>query len=131
MLLLKLFYFFFLIFVSQLIFTYGQKVDLRTIKVVANLEFMYTNVPLIKRYSKAAKMGFKLVEIPFFIYEIEVNTVKKEAEKFGIKHVMINSPAGNLSIGEVGFAAMPKYVNRFRKSLEIAIKYAKELQISK
>lgn len=38
-------------------------------------------------------MGFKLVEVPF-PYTVDVDDLKKEAEKYNLKHVLINAPPG-------------------------------------
>lgn len=45
------------------------------------------------RYEKAAKLGFKLVEVPL-PYSVEPELLKKEAEKYGIKHTLINAAPG-------------------------------------
>uniref|UniRef100_A0A914DPW2 Putative hydroxypyruvate isomerase n=1 Tax=Acrobeloides nanus TaxID=290746 RepID=A0A914DPW2_9BILA len=74
-------------------------------------------------------MGFKLVEVPF-PYTVDVDDLKKEAEKYNLKHVLINAPPGNFEAGDRGLAAkiLISHANdRFNQSLNTAIKYAKAL----
>ena len=99
-------------------------------RVVANLSTMFTDVPLIQRYEKAAKIGFKLVELPF-PYSIPAPELKATADKFNLKHVLINAPCGDSDAGERGIAASKKHSKEFEKSLHTAIQYAKALECPK
>uniref|UniRef100_A0A914D3D9 Putative hydroxypyruvate isomerase n=1 Tax=Acrobeloides nanus TaxID=290746 RepID=A0A914D3D9_9BILA len=99
-------------------------------KVAANFGTMFTNVPLIERYAKAAKLGFKLVEVPF-PYSVDAEVLKREADKYNLKHVLINGPPGNFEAGERGLAALASEKDRFLDSLETAVKYAKVLGLTK
>ncbi|KAH7711099.1 Protein C05D11.5, partial [Aphelenchoides avenae] len=60
-------------------------------RVAANLSMMFTNVDLVARYEKAARLGFKLVEVPF-PYSVPAEQLRAEADKFGLQHVLINAP---------------------------------------
>lgn len=99
-------------------------------RVVANLATMFTDVPLLQRYEKAAKVGFKLIEVPF-PYSVAANDLKAAADKHSLKHVLINAPCGNFENGERGIAASKAHLKDFERSLNTAVEYAKILQCSK
>uniref|UniRef100_A0A914DBR0 Putative hydroxypyruvate isomerase n=1 Tax=Acrobeloides nanus TaxID=290746 RepID=A0A914DBR0_9BILA len=94
-------------------------------RVAANLALMFTDVPLLQRYEKAAKMGFKLIECPL-PYSVPAEDLRREADKYGQVHVLINAPQGD-TIGECGFAALPSYKDYYIETIATAIKYAKIL----
>lgn len=99
-------------------------------RVAANLGTMFQDVPLLQRFEKAAKMGFKLVENPF-PYSVEASELRSTADKFNLKHVLINAPCGNVEIGERGIAASKNHLKDFEKSILKAINYAKILECPK
>uniref|UniRef100_A0A914YYM7 Xylose isomerase-like TIM barrel domain-containing protein n=1 Tax=Panagrolaimus superbus TaxID=310955 RepID=A0A914YYM7_9BILA len=99
-------------------------------RVVANLGTMFTDVPILQRYEKAAKIGFKLVENPF-PYSVEASELKSAADKFNLKHILINAPCGNVDIGDRGIAASKNHLKDFEKSILKAIQYAKILECPK
>uniref|UniRef100_A0A914D487 Putative hydroxypyruvate isomerase n=1 Tax=Acrobeloides nanus TaxID=290746 RepID=A0A914D487_9BILA len=96
-------------------------------RVAASLYTMFTDVPLVERYQKAAKLGFKLVECPF-PYTVDAEVLKKEADKYGLKHVFINAPPGDFAGGERGFGSLASEKERFIKSIDLAIHYANVLE---
>ena len=83
-------------------------------------------------------MGFKLVECPF-PYSVDAGILRKEADKFGLKHVFINTPPGigffenyliflgDFAGGERGFASIQSKKDQYLESLDMAIHYAKVL----
>ncbi|KAE9548691.1 hypothetical protein FO519_008089, partial [Halicephalobus sp. NKZ332] len=85
------------------------KTDFDDVKPPANYDemdldaTMFTDVPLLGRYEKAAKVGFKLVEVPF-PYSIPASELKKEADRNNISHVLINAPVGNFEGENLIFA---------------------------
>uniref|UniRef100_A0AC34G3S0 Hydroxypyruvate isomerase n=1 Tax=Panagrolaimus sp. ES5 TaxID=591445 RepID=A0AC34G3S0_9BILA len=99
-------------------------------RVVANLGTMFTDVPLLQRYEKAAKIGFKLVENPF-PYSVEASELRSTADKFNLKHILINAPCGNFDNGDRGIAASKLHLKDFEKSILKAIQYAKILECPK
>lgn len=46
------------------------------------------------RYEKAAKLGFRFVEISL-PYEVKAEELKREADRHSLKHILINAPAGS------------------------------------
>lgn len=99
-------------------------------KVAANLSMMFLEFPLLQRYENASKLGFKLIELPF-PYTIPAKILKDEADKNGLKHVLINAPIGNVENGEKGLASNPNKIQEFYESINLAIEYATILQVKK
>ncbi|VDN53329.1 unnamed protein product [Dracunculus medinensis] len=99
-------------------------------RVVANLSTMFQNVELIKRYEKAAKLGFRFVEISL-PYEVKAEELKREADRHSLKHILINAPAGDWSSGFRGIAALPSCQSDFPDSITTAIEYANILECKK
>lgn len=62
-------------------------------RVVANLGFLFQEVPLLKRYALAAAAGFRMVECPD-PYTESAEDLRKEADKHSLSHTLINAPAG-------------------------------------
>ncbi|XP_068239293.1 putative hydroxypyruvate isomerase isoform X2 [Palaemon carinicauda] len=102
-----------------------------TMKVAANLTFMFNEAGgLLARYKAAKKAGFLAVECAF-PYSVPAQDVVSVLRETGLKQVLINSDPGNLEAGELGFAAVPGQEERFKQSLEKSIAYAKALNCHK
>lgn len=99
-------------------------------KFCANLSFMFTERPFLERYKLAQEAGFKAVEtgFPFGLTEKQVVEAQKAAN---IEQVLINTYTGDVTKGEVGFAAIPGKENDFKSSLETTLKYAKAVGAKK
>ncbi|XP_032664165.1 putative hydroxypyruvate isomerase isoform X2 [Odontomachus brunneus] len=97
------------------------------LKFASNLSFMFTEVPsIIDRYQLARQAGFKAVESGFpFGFSIEqVVTAKKRA---GVCQVLLNVFTGDVTKGELGYAAIPGKEDDFKESISKTIQYAKAL----
>ncbi|XP_019868532.1 putative hydroxypyruvate isomerase isoform X2 [Aethina tumida] len=99
-------------------------------KFCANLAFLYTERPFLERYKLAKESGFKAVEtgFPFGFTQEQVVQAKNSA---GIDQILINIYTGDVSKGELGFAAIPGKENEFKESIQTTIRYAKELGAKK
>lgn len=100
------------------------------LKFAANISTMFTQAPLLTRYRVAQSLGFKAVECQF-PYDVGVDNIRSERETCGLEQVLINSYPGDLTKGEMGFAAKPGCESEFLSSLETTIKYAKALNCKK
>ncbi|XP_050042272.1 putative hydroxypyruvate isomerase isoform X1 [Dermacentor andersoni] len=100
------------------------------LKFAANISTMFTHAPLLTRYRMAQSLGFKAVECQF-PYDVGVDNIRNEKETCDLEHVLINSYPGDLTKGEMGFAARPGCESEFLSSLETTIKYAKALNCKK
>ncbi|XP_045475202.1 putative hydroxypyruvate isomerase [Harmonia axyridis] len=101
-------------------------VDDKMTKFCANLAFLFTESTLLERYQLAKNAGFKCVEtgFPFGISKEEIVKAKNTA---GIEQVLINIYTGDVTKGELGFAAIPGKEQDFKDSIQKTIQYAKEL----
>jgi hydroxypyruvate isomerase len=89
----------------------------------ANLNFLFTEVPLLDRFEAAAKAGFKAVEIgnP---YEASANEIATRLKAHGLTLALFNTSAGDAAKGERGRAALTGREKDFAADLETALKYA-------
>lgn len=95
-------------------------------KFCANLAFLFTETTFLERYQLAKNAGFKCVEtgFPFGFTKEEVVKAKNVA---GIEQVLINIYTGDVTKGELGFAALPGKEQEFEESIKKTIEYAKDL----
>ncbi len=96
-------------------------------QLVANLTLMFTEVPLLERFSAAARAGFAGVEIQF-PYEAEIADLRRAAGDMPI--VLINVPAAD-DRGGNGRATDATARAAFAQGLEQAARNAAELGVSK
>lgn len=96
-------------------------------KFCPNLNFMFLESPsILERYSLAKKAGFQAVEVGFpYVHSIE--ELVKAKEDNGLKQVLINVYVGDVTKGELGFAAIPGQEDAFQASVLKAVNYAKAL----
>ena len=78
----------------------------------ANLSLLFTELPLLDRFSAAREYGFLAVEIQF-PYETPAEHIKTQIELTGLELVLINVPAGDLMNGGEGLAAVPSKRQEF------------------
>ncbi|XP_017760024.1 PREDICTED: putative hydroxypyruvate isomerase [Eufriesea mexicana] len=98
-----------------------------SLKFATNLSFMFTEAPsIIDRYKLAKEAGFKAVEsgFPFGLCIEDILKAKKNAN---VEQILINVFTGDVSKGELGFAAIPGEEENFKKSIDLTIEYAKAL----
>lgn len=100
------------------------------VKLAANLSTMFKDGSLADRYSTALQMGFKAVECQF-PYDTPLEEIRSRKTSSGLEQVLINSYPGDLSKGELGFAAKPGCEGEFLRSLETTLNYAKALNCKK
>jgi len=94
----------------------------------ANLSMLFTEVPLLERFERAARAGFRLVELQF-PYEAPAEAVADKMKSAGLSMVLHNLPAGDWSSGDRGTACNPQRVDEFRAGVAKGIAYAKTLGV--
>ncbi|VDM11621.1 unnamed protein product [Wuchereria bancrofti] len=99
-------------------------------RVAANLTMMFHEMDMLQKYGRVAALGFQLIEISL-PYGWSAEELLHEAERYHLKHILINAPAGNWSEGFRGLAALPEQTSKYMESLDIAIQYAKKLNVQK
>lgn len=97
-------------------------------RFAANLSMLFTEVPMLDRFERAARAGFSSVEIQF-PYEATAAEVKSKLTASRLKMVLHNLPAGDWAAGDRGMATDPKRVDEFRAGVQKAIEYATVLQV--
>lgn len=97
-------------------------------RFAANLSMMFTEVPLLERFERAARAGFRAVEVQF-PYEAPAPEVAARLQASGLPMVLHNLPAGDAAKGERGIACDPARVEEFRQGVVRAIEYATALDV--
>ena len=97
-------------------------------KFAANLTMLFTEHPFLDRFEHAANAGFKAVEF-LFPYAFEAQDIRQRLDKFDLKLVLHNLPAGNWEAGERGIACHPARVEEFQAGVASAVTYAKALGV--
>lgn len=97
-------------------------------KLAANISLMFTEYPLLDRFSAAATAGFKAVEIQF-PYDLPAEQLRQVKEAANIELVLINVPAGDLMTGGQGLACVDGRQNEFREAVAKAEAYALALDV--
>jgi len=97
-------------------------------KFAANLSMLFTEVPFLDRFERAAKAGFTAVEF-LFPYAFEATDIKARLDANDLKLVLHNLLAGDWDAGERGIACLPDRIDEFRDGVGRAIVYAKALGV--
>lgn len=96
------------------------------IHFIANLSFLFTELPFMDRFKAAAAAGFRGVEF-LFPYDYPSATLKNELSTNNLELVLFNLPPGNKDRGEWGLLADPDQTEAFRKNCRMALDYAQSL----
>jgi hydroxypyruvate isomerase len=97
-------------------------------RFAANLSMLFTEVPFLERFGRAAKAGFRSVEF-LFPYAWPAAEVRERLEAHDLQLVLHNLPAGDWEAGERGIACLPDRVDEFREGVARAIEYARVLRV--
>ena len=96
-------------------------------RFAANLSMMYTEVPFMERFAKAAADGFKAVEF-LFPYAFDAKAIREQLDAHSLQQVLFNAPPGNWDGGERGLSSWPEREDEFKAGIAKAIEYAHVLQ---
>jgi hydroxypyruvate isomerase len=97
-------------------------------RFAANLTMLFTEVPFLDRFERAAKAGFDAVEF-LFPYAYDAEAIRQRLEIHGLKLVMHNLQAGDWDAGERGIACLPDRVDEFRTGVGQGIEHARALGV--
>lgn len=97
-------------------------------RFAANLSMLFTEVPFLERFERAANAGFEAVEF-LFPYAHTVEEIQARLNATGLKIVLHNLPAGDWDAGERGIACDPARVDEFRAGVAKAVTYAHALGV--
>jgi 2-dehydrotetronate isomerase len=94
----------------------------------ANISMLFTDLPFVQRIGASAQAGFAAVEC-HFPYDQQILDIKSALERHSITMNALNTPSGNITRGEFGFAAVPACTDDFKRGFEQALNYAHALNI--
>ncbi len=97
-------------------------------RFAANLSMLFTEVPLLDRFERAARAGFAAVELQF-PYEAPAAEIRRRLDANGLQMVLHNLPAGDWAAGDRGIACNPARVDEFRAGVARGIEYATTLSV--
>lgn len=97
-------------------------------RFAANLTMLFTEVPFLERFGRAAAAGFEAVEFQF-PYAFAAGAIRTQLDRHGLQLVLHNLPAGDWDAGDRGMACDPQRVGAFRAGLDQGIAYAKALGV--
>jgi hydroxypyruvate isomerase len=97
-------------------------------RFAANLTMLFTEVPFLDRFERAAKAGFDAVEF-LFPYAFETAAIRDRLRANGLTLVLHNLPAGDWDGGERGIACLPGREAEFRDGVARAIEVGSALGV--
>ncbi len=97
-------------------------------RFAANLTMLFTEVPFLERFERAARAGFQAVEF-LFPYAHPASEIRARLDAHGLQLVLHNLPAGDWAAGERGIACHPDRVAEFRDGVGQALEYARALGV--
>ncbi|MEO9613526.1 MAG: 2-oxo-tetronate isomerase [Nitratireductor sp.] len=92
-------------------------------RLAANLTMLFTEVPFMDRFERAARAGFGAVEF-LFPYDHDAREIATALEENRLDRALFNMPPGDWAAGERGLAVDPRQRARFREALALALDYA-------
>ena len=97
-------------------------------RFAANLSMLYTEVPFLDRFERAAADGFDAVEF-LFPYAFPAADIKTRLAAHKLDLVLFNTPAGDWDRGDRGLACNPARIDAFRAGIAQALAYAQALGV--
>ena len=97
-------------------------------RFAANLSMLFTEVPFLDRFERAARTGFEAVEF-LFPYEFPPEEIRARIDTHRLRIVLHNLPAGDWAAGERGIVCHPDRIAEFRAGVAQAVTYAKALGV--
>ena len=97
-------------------------------RFAANLSMLFTEVPFLDRFERAARAGFSSVEF-LFPYPFATADIKNRLESNRLRLVLHNLPAGDWDAGERGIACLPDRVAEFRAGVVKAVEVGSALGV--
>jgi hydroxypyruvate isomerase len=91
----------------------------------ANLGFLWPGLPLLERIDRAAKAGFRAIEL-HWPYNTRGETVRKACEKHRLTLLGINTVVGDAARGETGLGALAGREADFQAAIDQSLAYCRD-----
>lgn len=95
-------------------------------RFAANLTMLFTEVPFLDRFAKAAQCGFTAVEY-LFPYDYAAKELAAQLHTHRLTQALFNLPPGDWEKGERGIACLPDREEEYLQGVTRAISYAQAL----
>ncbi len=92
-------------------------------KFSANLSILFTEHAFLDRFEAASRAGFKATEF-WFPYDWPVEDIASRLDRYSLKCLAINTPPGDMALGEWGVGIFPSRKQEFEAGVRLAINYA-------
>jgi hydroxypyruvate isomerase len=92
-------------------------------RFAANLTMLFTEVPFLDRFERAAANGFTAVEF-LFPYAWPAQEIRERLDRHRLQLVLHNLPPGDWDGGERGIGCHPDRVDEFRAGVARGVEYA-------
>ncbi len=96
------------------------------LRFAPNLSMLYTEVPFLERFAKAAAAGFRHVEF-LFAYEVGAEAIRQRLDDLGLTVVLFNLYPGDFAAGERGLLSHPDRRDEARRRVEEALEFARRI----
>lgn len=90
----------------------------------ANLGFLWSELPLLERIERAAKVGFRAIEL-HWPYDTPAQDVRAACDKHGLTLLGINTDRGDLSKGENGLGALVGREAEFQAAVDQSLEFCR------
>ncbi|PWC78103.1 TIM barrel protein [Azospirillum sp. TSH64] len=95
-------------------------------RLSAHIGFLFTEQAFAERPEAARRVGFGAVEHPN-PFDTPAPELARRLSDAGLRFAQTGFPAGDVTRGEKGFAALPEHVARFRSSVQPTLDYAEAI----
>lgn len=96
-----------------------------TLRISANLGFLFTDRPLPDAIHAAALAGFDAVEM-HWPYATDPTEVRAALTETGLPLLAVNTPRGDVGAGDFGLCALPGRTDEARAAIDLALDWAAE-----
>ncbi len=93
-------------------------------RLAANLTMLFTDLPFLERIDAAAAAGFRAIEC-VEPYVAPANEVAERLQRHDLTAALFNMPPGDWAAGDRGYGADPARIDEFRRSIDVALDYAR------
>ncbi len=96
------------------------------IRYAANLTMLFTEVPFLERFERAAAAGFRAVEF-LFAHNVDQEAVARELGRLGLELVLFDPEGGDFAAGDRGYLCDPRRRDHCLRTIAEAIATARRL----